>query len=140
MDIARLQHARHQHFSYHGPFVQSGRAFHGDAHSIQHGQILFFTAGDESTFFAGNVFSSHYQGIDPVDHSFDLGGDGIPVNRHGKNKGVGLQDGRGNFVEIVVKGAGFSGGKTGFAGTAAADLHHGRVKAGDRMPFFPGPL
>ena len=140
VDIAYVQNAGHQHFSYHRPLVQSGGTLHGDADTVQYGPVRLLAAGDEGALLPGDVLAAHHQGIEPVDDTFDLGGDGIPVHRHGKDKDIGLQDSRGDGVEVVVKGTGFPGFEAGLAGMTAANLQKGRVKAGDGVALFSLPL
>lgn len=58
-----------------------------------------------------------------------------PVHRHGEHHGVRLQDGGGNGVEVVVKGAGFAGLEASLAGVAAAHVLSGGVHS----KTTPGP-
>ena len=138
MDVAHVQNAGYQHLAHHLPLVQGGRALHGNANAIQHGPVLLLTAGDERTFFSRDVLAAHHQGVEAVDDPLDLGGDGVPVHRHGEHQGVCFQNGRGDEVEIIVKGAGLSGFEAGFTGVATAYFHHGGVKAGNGMALGLG--
>ena len=53
------------------------------------------------------------------------------TRKNGEHDGVGLQNGGGDGVEVVVEGTGLPRLKAGFAGAAASDVQKGGVKAPD---------
>ena len=107
-NVPYVQNAGNQCLSDHLPFEQRGGALDGNANSVQYRCIRFFTAGDQRTFLTRSILSGNAERKQLVDDALDLCGDRVPVNRHGKDHRVRFQNRRGNRVESIVEGAGFS--------------------------------
>ena len=58
INIADGKHTGNKNFPDDCPLVQCGCPLKRNADTIQDGYIVFFTAGNQSTFFSRNIFSA----------------------------------------------------------------------------------
>ena len=67
-----------------------------------------------------------------------MAGHGVPVEGHGKDDAIGREKVLGNGVEVIVKGAGLTGGITGLAAVTTAYVHQSGIVADDGVALGPG--
>ena len=58
-NVPRVQDAENQYLANHVPLHQSGRAFHRNTDTVHYRQIIYLTAGNQSTFLARNILTRY---------------------------------------------------------------------------------
>ena len=136
VNVSCLENTGNKYLAYHFPFQQCSGTLNGNPYAVHYIHVVFFAAGNQSTFFASYILTSYNHRENAVDNSLDLRRNGIPVHRHRVNHRICLQNNRSNCIKIIVERTRFTSLITCLTSTTTTNFQESGIKSPYSMAKF----